>query len=132
MVTIAGWSSFATASASFWIHSSDTGCFSAPVQGLERNDAPELRIGRLVHRAEAAPADLAPDLVATDEVAWLEWLAPGRGEVLLRRPRDLHEQPRDGARLRALSRVACGVDHERPPVEVDATPPVKGFSMQPG
>ena len=30
MVTMAGWSSFATASASFWIHSSFTGCFDRP------------------------------------------------------------------------------------------------------
>ncbi len=30
MVTMAGWSSFATASASFWIHSSETGCFDRP------------------------------------------------------------------------------------------------------
>ena len=30
MVTMAGWSSFATASASFWIHSSETRCFERP------------------------------------------------------------------------------------------------------
>ena len=55
------------------------------LQGLEGYGAAELGVEGLVDGAETAPADLSPDLVPTDLVPGLEWLAPRRRRVFQRR-----------------------------------------------
>ncbi len=76
------------------------------LQGLEGYDSSELGIEGLVDRAETAPADLAPDLVAADNVPGLERLAPGRGGVLRRRLGQFLEEARDRPWLRGRRRVS--------------------------
>ena len=116
MVTMAGWSSFATASASFWIHSSETGCFERPgFRALSATTRPSWG-SNASYTAPKPPRPISRRiLVAPDDVTGLERLAPGRGEVLLGGPRDLHEQPGDRPRRSGLPRLARRIRHERPP-----------------
>ena len=70
---------------------------------------------------KAAPTDLAPDLVAADDVAGLERLSPGRRQVVLGDLGDLEQEAGDRPWLGALRPVACGVGHGGPPGKTDAT-----------